>query len=153
MPHVIRFKLQPRAGFVLQKFEHVLNVGKAAGKRFRARGFQKRLFPIKTPVALVFGNHGKAAVVHGAKVAGAKLWLQDAHHIEPFVNRLPRRPASSHIDNSIGFGFDPSRIFAEHLRVRCRAAIVGVAPVDVDDGGSGFDSSDGIGNEMVRFVG
>lgn len=102
---------------------------------------------------LVLRQHREDVEVHGAHVHGCELGAPAERSAQPLLARHAEAPAGRDVEHGVAGPPDARQELHEERRVRVRAAVLGVAGVEVDDGGrlhEGRGDLRGRGGEVLR---
>src|ERR1700688_2205937 len=99
---------------------------------------------------LVALQHREEAEIHRSHVERAHLRRGSQRGGEPLLKRHAVAAAGRDIYHSISGLLDARKELHEDLGIRCRPAVLGVARMQVEDGGAGLGRADRLARYLVR---
>src|SRR5258708_24139943 len=150
--HIVGLGLEAGDGLGSDNLEHVFDVGVGAHERLGPGAFQVWLLPAEPERARIPVDHREAAVVHRSEVERAQLWLELKHALQPLLHGHAGTAAGGDAADYVAALPDAPRILGEHAGIRCRAAVLGVAGVQVQDGRARLRRCDALIDDLLYGV-
>lgn len=152
VPDVVALELEPGAMGVAQAFEHFFDVTKGVAENAATGALDVVSLPVVFE-GLELVERREEGEVDGAHVARRHLGRDIYSSGQTLVQRHGNSTAGGDVDDGIGGGMDLGQEQAVEGRIKGRAAVFGVAGMQVQDGGTSLSRRDRLTRNVFRCDG
>ena len=149
MPDVVALELEAGAVGLAEVAQDVFDVLEGVPEDEVPAVLQVLALPVVLELRVAV-EHRVQPEVHRAHVERAHLRLRAHRAGEPFLQGHPVSAAGGDVHHRVAALLDAGQELHEHVRARRRAAVLGVARMEVDDGGARLRRLDGLLRDLRR---